>query len=310
MHLLRLLCAAAFLFVSAASAQTNETFRIGTGQRGGEYYAVGGAVCRVVNAGRPFGCTTVQTGGSLDNLYALSLRDADFAIVQADMLAAAWRGDASIFGDDYDRLRMVATVYPETLTVLTRADSDIADFSDLAGRRVAAGPRDSGSLWTMGVALDAGGVSPRYVMPQTFPRSAEALCRGDLDAVAMVTGHPSAVVARFAGMCPVRIVALDPRTTQALTRPGYAYDPATIAPDHYPFLDEPVPTVSVPATLVTVSGMPDGWVDEVLSAIFEDTDTFRRQHSVLDPSPCDGEAPGAPLHPAATRFYADAVPMR
>ncbi len=305
MRFLRLFCAITLLFVVSAQAQTALPVTIGAGERGGNYYSVGGAICRIVNQNSPYGCAVRPTGGSIDNLYALSLGDVNFAIIQADVQRAARRGIAGIPGN-YSALRSVASVYPQTLTVVVRADSDIGRFVDLRGRRIAAGTIVSGAHWTFMSLWNALGLSIDDLSSLVVQRdgtSADALCSGRLDAVVMMTGHPSISLSRMGRTCPIKIVALSVTEVAAITRNNPDYRPIAVPPGLYPFVRAPVPTVATDATLVTISSVPDQYVEAVLTAILSDRRSFRQQQKVLGPVPSSHIEGALQYHRAAARFY-------
>jgi len=305
MHVMRWISAFILLIVSVAQAQPGDNIMIGSGPRDGHYYAIGGAVCRVLNSDHPSSCSVAPTGGSVDNLYALSLGDVNFAIVQADVHDTARSGLAKIPGS-YSELRTVASVYSEMLTVVIRADSDIFRFSDLIGRKVAAGTFDSGSYWafrSMLKSLDLTIADFGSVAMQTDTASALALCNHDLDAFLMMTGHPSNVLSRIGDTCPVRVVALSIDEVRAMLAHNPSYRPIAVPPGLYSFAPHPVPTVGVDTMLVTFEKTPDWQVEAILSSIFGDVEAFRQQQYGLSPRPASTRDPFTSYHPAAIRYF-------
>ncbi len=303
---MRLLCGAAIMLAGGAFAQEREAIIIGTGERGDNYYAAGGAICRIINTHRPRECATSPTGGSIDNIYALDLMDVDFAVVQGDVQDVAYRGAPAFTGSPYANLRSVATIYEEALTIVTRADSGIERFLDLRGRSVSAGLLNAGSRWTFISALSASGLRIRDLgafVPMSVMDGASRLCSGQLDALALVTGHPSATLWWLAQSCSIRFVRIDPAISNTMARRNRTYRPIMIPGSIYPFLNRPTPTVGTSATIVTLASTPDENVRDVLGAIYGDVAAFQRQQFVLDPALPSKKDLTAPLHPAAMRFY-------
>jgi len=302
---MRFSCTVAMLCASMAHAQTVDPVVIGTGQRGSIDYSVGGAICRVMNRADPYGCAVLPTNGATDNLYALSLGDVNFAIVPADLYRAA-RFDQTGVAGDYTTLRIVASVYTESLTVITRADSNIMRLSDLRGRRVAAGGVGSASRWTFLSVLNALGMGVGDLGSLVVQRDAantRALCSGELDAVVVMTGHPSMNVSRMAQTCPIRFIAPDVDEMRAVIAANPSYRPVAIPPGIYPSAPGPVPSIGTEAALVTDASTRDEQVGTVLTAIFGDVASFRRQQNVLAPRPLSRGDDPASYHPAALRFY-------
>lgn len=312
MHVMRWFCAVAMMMVSIVPARATDSILVATGVRGGNYYSVGGAICRFVNLYNPSNCVITPTDGTLDNIYALGLGDVNFAIVQADVQRAAQAGANEISGT-YNDLRSVAYVFPEMLTIVTRADSPIARLSDLRGHRVAAGSVNAGSRWTLLSALHAIGLREgdlASLSPQSNGIAATALCDGAVDAMALMTGHPSALLARLGQTCQIKVVGLSVDEMYAIVGSSPAYRPISVPPGLYPFVPYPVPTIGTDATLATFASTSDEQVEKVLGAIFNDINAFRQQQHVLAPTLWPDESRAAPLHPAARRFYRRRLPMR
>src|SRR5512135_177619 len=85
------LAAAALLAVTtfAAPASAQQRFvTIGTGGVTGVYYAVGGAICRLMNKDRQktgIRCSVESTGGSVFNVNAIKTGELDFGLSQSDV---------------------------------------------------------------------------------------------------------------------------------------------------------------------------------------------------------------------------------
>src|SRR5689334_22415945 len=124
--------AAAALFASlsfAASAQAQQKFvTIGTGGVTGVYYAVGGAICRLMNKNRAetgLRCSVESTGGSVFNVNAIRAGELDFGLTQSDVQFNAAKGEAQFKGNANRDLLAVFSVQPEPFTVLARKDAGV-----------------------------------------------------------------------------------------------------------------------------------------------------------------------------------------
>src|SRR5215510_4805650 len=83
-------------FASAPSyAQGQKFVTIGTGGVTGVYYAVGGAICRLVNKDRKthgIRCSVESTGGSAFNINTIKAGELDFGLTQSDVQYNALKG--------------------------------------------------------------------------------------------------------------------------------------------------------------------------------------------------------------------------
>src|SRR5262249_676469 len=144
------LTAAAFaLALSAAPGAAQQRFvTIGTGGVTGVYYAVGGAICRLMNKDRQrhgIRCSVESTGGSAFNVNAIKAGDPDFGMTQSDVQYNAIKGEGQYKGNAYGDLRAVYSVHPEPFTVLARKEAGVTKFEDFKGKRFNLGNPGSGT---------------------------------------------------------------------------------------------------------------------------------------------------------------------
>src|SRR5262245_60521364 len=80
--------AVALSLAGSAPAQEQKFVTIGTGGVTGVYYAVGGAVCRLLNKDRKshgIRCSVESTGGSAFNINTIKAGELDFGLAQSDV---------------------------------------------------------------------------------------------------------------------------------------------------------------------------------------------------------------------------------
>src|SRR5438128_10894822 len=126
----RLAASAAFVCAlalpSVATAQ-QKFVTIGTGGVTGVYYAVGGAICRLVNKDRAkhgLRCSVESTGGSVYNVNTIKGGELDFGLSQSDVQYQDYNGTGAFKEADKD-LRAVFSVHPEPFTVVARKEANI-----------------------------------------------------------------------------------------------------------------------------------------------------------------------------------------
>src|SRR3954462_8393361 len=107
---------------SGPAAAQQKFITIGPGGVTGVYYAVGGAVCRLMNKDRAktgIRCSVESTGGSAFNINTIKAGELDFALAQSDTHYQALKGEKSVKdGGAYADVRSVYSVHPEPFTVL------------------------------------------------------------------------------------------------------------------------------------------------------------------------------------------------
>jgi TRAP transporter TAXI family solute receptor len=301
---------------SAIHAQEQRFVTIGTGGVTGVYYPAGGAICRLVNMNRKehgIRCSVESTGGSVYNLNAIRAGELDLAVAQSDWQYHAYNG-TSQFRDEgpNKKLRAVFSLHPEPFTVVASKGSGIRNFEDLAGKRVSVGNPGSGQRATAEVLLDEMDWTMDkfgYAAELKAAEQSQALCDGNIDAFFYTVGHPSGSIKEATTSCDSVLVNVDNKATKKLIEENPYYRQAIIPGGMYRGSDEDVTTFGVAATFVSSTDVPEKVVYQVVKAVFENFDSFRRLHPAfanLKKSEMVSDALSAPLHPGARKYYKEA----
>ena len=306
--------AAAFGFTPAGNAFAQQKFiTVGTGGVTGVYYAAGGAICRLVNKDRAkhgIRCSVESTGGSVFNINTIKAGELDLGFAQSDVQYNAGKGlgqfkDSGAYGD----LRAVFSVHPEPFTVLARKEINAKTFGDLKGKRFNVGNPGSGTRASMEELLVALGWKMSDFSLASELKADEhgpALCDGKIDGFFYGVGHPSANIQDPTTTCGAKLVSITgPQIDKLLSdKPYYAL--ATIPGGLYANNPQPTQTYGVLATLVASSKAPPDTVYQVVKAVFENFDEFKKLHPALanlNPESMVKDGLSAPLHEGAARYY-------
>ncbi len=286
---------------------------IGTGGITGVYYPTGGAICRLMNKNRKetgIRCSVESTGGSIYNINAIRAGELEFGVAQSDWQYHAYNG-TSKFEDKgpFEELRAVFSIHPEPVTIVARADAGIENILDLKGKRVNIGNPGSGTRGTWEVIEEALGWKRSDLALAAELKSAEtgqALCDNKIDAYFWLVGHPSALTQETLASCASRLVSARAPALDKLVeeRPYYSF--ANIPGGLYPGQDEDVPTWGVRATLVTSTAVPEDVVYNLVKAVFDNFDAFKKLHPAfahLTEKEMISASLSAPLHPGAVKYY-------
>ena len=311
------LAAGAFVAAEAPVAEAQQKFiTIGTGGVTGVYYPTGGAICRLVNKGRKqhgIRCSVESTGGSVYNLNTIRAGELDMGVAQSDWQYHAYHG-TSKFEDagPFKELRAVFSVHPEPFTVVARADSGIMDFMDLEGKRVNIGNPGSGQRGTMEVVMAALGWDKGTFALASELKSAEqskALCDNKIDAMVFTVGHPSGSIKEATTTCDSVLVSVMGSAIDKLVMDNDYYRTATIPGGMYRGSDGDVQTFGVGATFVSSTAASADVVYEVVKAVFENFDDFRKLHPAfrhLQKAQMVKDGLSAPIHDGAAKYYKEA----
>jgi hypothetical protein len=306
------------LFMGAAPTQAADQkfVTIGTGGVTGVYYATGGSICRLMNKGRKvhgIRCSVESTAGSVYNLNTIAAGELDMGVCQSDWQFHAYNGTSKFKdkGPNKD-LRAVFSVHPEPFTVVARADSGIKVFKDLKGKRVNIGNPGSGQRGTMEVVMKAYGWTKGDFKLASELKSAEqgkALCDNKIDAVVFTVGHPSGSIKEPATSCDCVLVPVTGPKIDKLVAENDYYRTATIPGGMYRGTDTDTKTFGVGATFVTSAKVPEEVIYNVVKAVFENFDQFKKLHpafKVLKKEEMIKDGLSAPLHKGAIKYYKEA----
>ncbi len=249
-----------------------------------------------------------HTEGSVANAFLVDRGRARFGMVQSDVAQAAVAGKG-VFGmsGPLQQLRAVASLFPEPMHVLVRADSGIDSIAGLAGRRISLGALGSGTRYTALQVLDAHGLgsgSFTEVMREGAQDALEELEDGSLDAVVEVVSAPWGVLARMQAAGTLRLLPLDPAVVERLTAEQPALVKLAIPARTYAWQDQPVPTVAATALLVASAATPDAVVTGMLDAIFAASDVPGRGVRATRLSRARAQdGVSIPMHDGAVRYF-------
>jgi TRAP transporter TAXI family solute receptor len=299
------------LTLSPAVSAQQKFVTIGTGGITGVYYAVGGAICRLVNKDRAktgIRCSVESTGGSVYNVNTIKAGELDFGMAQSDVQYQDYNGTGPFKEADKD-LRAVFSVHPEPFTVVARPEANIKQFADFKGKRFNVGNPGSGTLsameellTTMNMKMTDFALASQLKADEHGP----ALCDNKIDGFFYGVGHPSANIQDPTTTCGAKLVPLTGPAVDELVKkhPYYAY--ATIPGGMYANNPQPTKTYGVLATMVTSSKIPADTVYVITKAVFENFDEFKKLHPAfanLDPKNMIQDGLSAPLHEGAARYY-------
>ncbi|MCW5587028.1 MAG: TAXI family TRAP transporter solute-binding subunit [Chromatiales bacterium] len=300
--------------VGTASAETFIT--IGTGGVTGVYYPTGGAICRLVNKGRKehgVRCSVESTGGSVYNLNTIRAGELDMGVAQSDWQYHAYHGTDKFAEQGANaELRAVFSIHPEPFTVVARADSGIKTFDDLKGKRVNIGNPGSGQRGTMEVVMAAKGWTNddfKLVSELKAAEQSQALCDNKIDAMVYVAGHPNGSIKEATTSCDTVLVPVTGPEIDKLVAVNSYYRKAVIPGGMYTGSPDDVSTFGVAATFVSSTKTPAETVYQVVKAVFDNFDDFRKLHPSfehLTKEEMVREGLSAPLHDGAMKYYKEA----
>ena len=311
----KLLTAAAValtLTTAGAMAQQRVFFGIATGGTGGTYYPLGGMLAQLISNkatvnGNKVSATAESAGASVANAKLLGNQEIESAFVAADILDAAYNGRAQFDNKPIKNIRALAALYPETVQLVTRADSGINSIKDLKGKSISSGSPGSGQYQLLTDLLRVNGLARSDVKEDSssFSQAVDKIKDGNLDATLITAGVPTAAVTDFAQGHDLKVVPISGEAIELLLKEQPYYTKVNLPANTYKGQTAAVPTLAVLAVWATQDKVSDDMAYQVTKALFENLPIMGQVHVQgknikLDTAMAVGTTP---IHPGALKYY-------
>ncbi|MER1999285.1 MAG: TAXI family TRAP transporter solute-binding subunit [Lysinibacillus sp.] len=275
-----------------------------TGGTQGTYYPLGGTFAELISDETGVKATAEVSQASAANMTALQEGQGEVAFVQTDIAFYATEGTQMFDGAPIDTISALGALYPETIHLVTLADSDIKSFEDLKGKKVSVGAPGSGTYANAEQLLEIHGLTMDDIEAQNldFGESTDGLSAGQIDAAFITAGYPTSAVEALNATNAVNIIPVDPAKADELIAkyPYYALD--TIPSGTYG-LESDVPTVSVLAMLAVNKDLSDDLVYAMAKAIYGNTDKISHAKGAFIKAETALDGIGIDIHPGAQKYF-------
>ena len=304
-------------FAGVAAAQAPTFFRIGTGGTAGTYFPIGGLIANAISGSEGKGVpglvsTAVASNGSVANINAVQAGSSESGFTQSDVAYWAYTGTGLYEGKGkVEDLRLIATLYPETIHLVARKGANIKSVADLKGKRVSLDEPGSGTLVDARLVLTAFGLTEKDVHAEYLKPgpAGDRLRDGALDAYFFVGGYPTGAISELATSSGIELVPLTGAPVDKLLGEYKFFAKDTVPAGTYQGVGE-TPTISVNAQWVTSAKQPEDLVYKITKAVWN-----ANSRKLLDAGHAKGKlitlqnatsGLGIPLHPGAEKFYREA----
>jgi len=211
-------------------AQT-QYINIATGGTAGTYFPLGGAMAEILNSNIPgVNATAEATNASVANVNLLNGGSVQLAFIQNDISYYASEGVEMFADNQVSGLQALATLYPETVQIITLDKSGINTVADMKGKRIAVGAAGSGVEANARQILAANGITYDDINVQylSFAEAANGLKDGNIDAGFITAGFPTAAIQDIAAQHNVVLIPVTDETADKLIAQYPFYTRVTI----------------------------------------------------------------------------------
>jgi len=295
---------------TAAPSGGTKQYTIGTGGLGGTYYIIGTGLCYSVNNASVGVFMTPETSGaSVANCQNLQNHSVDYALIQTDVGYSAANGIKNFAAQgNLSNIEGVAVLYPETIQIITLANSGIKTVSDLKGKNVVIGDRGSGTWYDALDILAAYGLNESDIKESSvkLAQAAEMIQNGQVDAAFWTGGAPTAAITQFATTSDIFIVPISGDARDRLMNASSFFKAYTLPGNTYRGVTNATETVTVMSMLVVNKDVPTDDVYNLCKAMYEGkvpitSISHPLAKNITKTTALDGMT--VPLHPGAKKYF-------
>ena len=309
-------------------AAKKEFFAIATGGTGGAYYPLGGILAQALTDKVPDIIVTAQAGNaSVANCNLIGNHQIESAFIQNNIAYSAYNGLDDFKGKPVKNLRIIASLYPETIQIVGRADAGIKTIADIKGKRLIPGDRGSGTEIDCKNVLDGLGLTYKDFAGidwLSFSGASQRLKDKQGDVTFTTAGWPTAAITEIAMTSDIVLIPLDEKTIATLLKKYPFYAKIIIPKGTYRGMDRDVPTITTMAQWAVDANVPADLVYKLTHALWEKGKfVLRKKGEAADDAPSGAEmmaqihntakqvqlktalegVGAVPLHPGAAKYY-------
>ena len=296
------------IMLASCSKNAKKDYILATGGTGGTYYPFGGAIANIWNTKiENMNVTAQATGASAENLRLINKGEAEYAIVQNDVMDYAYNGTDLFAGEKLANIMTIGTLYPEVVQIAVSKDSGIKSIADFKGKRISVGDAGSGVEFNAKQIMEGYGLTFDDIKKSnlSFKESAEGIQNGTLDGCFVTAGVPNAALQELAFTAGLTLVPVDGEAAKKICEKYGYYTQTTIPGGTYKGTDDDTPALAIKATLAVNSKLDEQTVYEMTKALFENLNELATAHAKGKEVSAKAAVTGVsvPFHPGAKKYF-------
>lgn len=296
------------LMLAGCSKNAKKDYILATGGTGGTYYPFGGAIANIWNTKiENMNVTAQATGASAENLRLINKGEAEYAIVQNDVMDYAYNGTDLFAGEKLSNIMTIGTLYPEVVQIAVSKDSGIKSVADFKGKRISVGDAGSGVEFNAKQIMEGYGLTFDDIKKSnlSFKESADGIQNGTLDGCFITAGVPNAALQELAFTAGLILVPVEGEAAKKICEKYGYYTQTTIPGGTYKGTDTDTPALAIKATLAVNASLDEEIVYQMTKALFENLNDLSTAHAKGKEVSAKAAVTGVsvPFHPGAKKYY-------
>ena len=298
----------AMLCLVGCKSNEKKDYILATGGTSGTYYPFGGAIANIWNTKvANMNVTAQATGASAENLRLINKGDAEFAIVQNDVMDYAYNGTDLFAGEKLANIMTIGTLYPEVVQIAVSKTKGIQSIADMKGKRISVGDAGSGVEFNAKQILDGYGITFADIKKNnlSFKESADGIQNGTLDGCFITAGVPNAALQELAFTAGFQLVPVSGAEAEKIMAKYSYYTLTTIPSGTYKGTDQDTSALAIKATLAVNAKLDTDTVYEMTKALFSNLPDLATAHAKGKEVSAENAVTGVsvPFHPGAAKYF-------
>jgi TRAP transporter TAXI family solute receptor len=282
-----------------------KSIAIGTASPGGTYYVYGRALAEILRDALGIEVSAEATQGSTRNVILMETGQATLGMITMGVGWEAWNDTGEwTKGRRFRAMRAILPMYDSPFTIAVPKRLGVKALSELAGKRLGAGPRAGTSGTYFPRIFEALGI-PIVFIYGSLEEMGSQVIGGRLEGVALATGVPVPVLLEVEAKEPLEFIPFTPEQLASLMRLMPELSTSTLPRVAYSSLTEDYSTVGLFNFVIAHKDLPEELVYRAVKAVYDNHERLVRAHSAgRETIPANvGRDTFLPLHPGAVRYY-------
>lgn len=294
-----------------APSPKREWLSIMGGVIGGSFSQFAGGVSHILTHQEPHIKVSVEaSAGSIENTRRVNDDPEALGVVFASESYLGYHGQ-EIFSSEGPRsdIRMVTLLFIAYDQFSTLANSDVHQFEDIVGKKIAAGASGSGTAQTLERLSKLAGIWGEFTpIYKGGTAAAEALQDGQVDAFQWLVSVPNSAVIQLTTIKSIRMLDLDtPAKKYGFYEKYPFYLSGSLPEGAYEGKVEPVNTILMPTVLISNKAISEATIYALLKHVYSvegHQAMLQTNQAAADMTIANGpKAFVIPLHRGAYRFW-------
>lgn len=285
--------------------EDSKLYKFAAGDKLALYYTTADKICYVQDQVHQKNiCEVLKSNGSLENLQYVKSGKAEFGIVQLDHLVQEMEANPS------SNIRSVLQLYPESLTIIVKRNSNIWNTKGLENKNILTTPYSGANLVIKLLLQESGINSDNIKFTDNIPSSviAKNICNSKFDGAAFMISHPNALVHEIAKECEIRILPISDSMINKITSKYPQYHKDVILENIYPGIIMPIFTISTHAHIITRISDNNKLVFDFIKNIVNNLKYLRNTYDAMNEINEETIVPDeklVKLHKSSKRFFSN-----